>query len=96
MYVRTFVACYAMWDDAVGDAANLAWLPATMAELEQTTLGHYIAEADLLANHTRAPRSFTPANWQRLQEIRQAVDPAGIFATPLAPLASSIHNHNQK
>lgn len=87
MYARTFVACYAMWDDAADDAANLAWLPATIAELEQTTLGHYIAEADLLASDARAPRSYTPASWQRLHEIRQAVDPAGIFATPLTPPA---------
>lgn len=89
MYARTFVACYAMWDDAAGDAANLAWLPATIAALEQTTLGHYIAEADLLASDTRARRSFTPTSWDRLREIRRAVDPDGIFATYLARTAAT-------
>jgi FAD/FMN-containing dehydrogenase len=87
MYARTFVACYAMWDDASGDAANLAWLPATIAELEPATLGHYIAEADLLSRDARAPRSFTPASWDRLHEIRRSVDPDGIFATYLGPAA---------
>jgi FAD/FMN-containing dehydrogenase len=87
MYARTFVACYAMWDDASGDAANLAWLPATIAELEPATLGHYIAEADLLASDTRARRSFTSASWDRLHEIRRLVDPDGIFAAYLGPAA---------
>jgi FAD/FMN-containing dehydrogenase len=87
MYARTFVACYAMWDRPDDDATNLAWLPATIAELEPSATGHYIAEADLLASDTRARRSFTTASWQRLHEIRHAVDPDGIFATHLTPPA---------
>lgn len=87
MYARTFVACYAMWDDPAADAANLAWLPATIAELEPSALGHYIAEADLLAKATRAPRSFDATSWERLHEIRRRVDPDGLLVTYVAPAA---------
>jgi hypothetical protein len=85
MYARTFVACYAVWDDPAADAANLAWLPATMAELERTSTGHYIGEADLTASETRAARSFTDASWVRLHEVCRTADPDGIFAGFLAP-----------
>ena len=70
MYARTFVACYAMWDDPADDDANLAWLPSAMAELEGRATGHYVAEADLLAGDTRAARSFADSSWHRLQDIR--------------------------
>jgi FAD/FMN-containing dehydrogenase len=33
----------------------------------------------------RAPRSFTPANWQRLQQLRQKYDPEGLFFSYLGP-----------
>lgn len=85
MYARTFVACYAMWDDPAGDESNLAWLPSTMAQIQGTGTGHYVAEADLLAGTTRAPRSFTESSWDRLLELRRRVDPDGLFASYLSP-----------
>jgi FAD/FMN-containing dehydrogenase len=89
MYARTFVACYAMWDDPVDDAANLAWLPSTIAELEQTATGHYIAEADLLAHPSRTTGSYTAASWGRLHEVRRRLDPDQIFVTYLGPATES-------
>jgi FAD/FMN-containing dehydrogenase len=88
MYARTFVACYAMWEHASDDDANLAWLPLAMAELEATATGHYVAEADLLAAPSRATRSFAEPSWSRLERIRQQVDPAGRFVTYLHPPAA--------
>lgn len=82
---RAFVSCYAMWQDATDDAANLHWLPSTMAELEPLALGHYVAETDLPATASRAQRSFAEPNWQRLQELRRRFDPDGIFPTYLGP-----------
>jgi FAD/FMN-containing dehydrogenase len=87
MYARTFVACYAMWQNPSDDDANLSWLPSAMADLEGSASGHYVAEADLLASATRAPRSFDKPSWDRLQEIRRRVDPAGVFSTYLGPTA---------
>jgi FAD/FMN-containing dehydrogenase len=85
MYARTFAAVYAMWDDPTTDDANLAWLPSTMAELETTATGHYVAEADLLAGAARASKSFTADAWDRLQALRHRVDPDGTFASYLGP-----------
>jgi FAD/FMN-containing dehydrogenase len=95
MYARSFVACYAMWDAAADDAANLAWLPATIAELEPAATGHYIGEVDLLAGATRAPQSFTAPAWERLHDIRRRVDPDGVFVSYLAPPASGPRHPTQ-
>jgi FAD/FMN-containing dehydrogenase len=85
MYARTFVACYAMWQDPAADDANLTWLPSAMAQLDGVASGHYVAEADLLAADTRARRSFTVPTWDRLEDLRARVDPDGLFATFLGP-----------
>ena len=85
MVGRAFVACYAIWDDEAGDAANLRWLASAMSELEPPAIGHYVGEADLLAASTRAQRSYAPPNWDRLHELRRKVDPAGLFPSYLAP-----------
>jgi FAD/FMN-containing dehydrogenase len=85
MVGRAYVACYAIWEDEADDAANLRWLPSAMAELEPLAIGHYLAEADLLAADSRAQRSFAQPNWERLQELRRKVDPDAIFPSYLAP-----------
>jgi FAD/FMN-containing dehydrogenase len=76
-----YAACYAIWDDAADDAANRDWLAATMRALEPFGVGHYLGEADLDADASRARRSFTEPNWQRLQALRREYDPHGLFHT---------------
>jgi FAD/FMN-containing dehydrogenase len=99
MYARTFVACYAMWQDAAADDANLAWLPTAMAALDGSAAGYYVAEADLQADASRASRSFSAPTWERLQHLRDRVDPDDVFATYLGPPAvaaaapSRTHQH---
>ena len=85
MSARTFLACYAMWDDPSDDDANLAWLPSAMAGVEGGATGHYVAEADLQAGEPRAARSFAESNWHRLRDITSRLDPDGVFATYLGP-----------
>jgi FAD/FMN-containing dehydrogenase len=85
MVGRAFVSCYAMWEDEADDAPNLRWLPSLMGELEPLAIGHYLAETDLTAAHSRAERSFARPNWDRLQELRRDVDPEGVFASYLTP-----------
>ena len=85
MFARTFVACYAMWDDPFDDDANLAWLPSAMAGVERGATGHYVAEADLLASQTRAANSFAESSWRRLRDITDRLDPDGVFASYLGP-----------
>jgi FAD/FMN-containing dehydrogenase len=73
-----YAACYAIWDEASGDAANQTWLNETMAALAPFSVGHYVGEADLGAA-ARAQGSFSPSHWQRLQALRRHYDPQGLF-----------------
>jgi FAD/FMN-containing dehydrogenase len=83
MVGRSFVSCYAMWENEADDAANQRWLPSVMADLEPLAIGHYVAEADLLAAGSRAERSFARPNWDRLHELRRELDPEGLFPSYL-------------
>jgi hypothetical protein len=83
MVGRSFVSCYAMWEDEADDAANQRWLPSVMAELEPLAIGHYLAETDLTAAQTRAERSFAQPNWDRLHELRRELDPEDLFPSYL-------------
>ncbi len=85
MVERSFVSCYAMWENEADDAANQRWLPSVMANLEPLALGHYLAETDLTAADSRAERSFAQPNWDRLQELRRDVDSSGLFPSYLGP-----------
>jgi FAD/FMN-containing dehydrogenase len=85
MVGRSFVSCYAIWEDAADDAANLRWIPSAMSELEPLAIGHYLAETDLTAAASRAERSFAQPNWDRLRELRRGIDPQGLFPSYLAP-----------
>jgi len=80
---RTFLLCYAIWRDADDDAVNEEWLRNSVHAIEPRTVGHYVAEADLLAGASRSVRSFAPSNWQRLQDLRRRHDPDGLFHTYL-------------
>ncbi|MEV0151468.1 MULTISPECIES: FAD-binding oxidoreductase [unclassified Nonomuraea] len=80
---RSCVVPYAVWRDAAGDAANVGWLRGVMRAVEPLGSGHYIAEADLLADACRGRRSFTAGAWERLAAVRRRWDPDGVFAALL-------------
>jgi FAD/FMN-containing dehydrogenase len=76
---RIRVGCYSVWEHEADDDANLGWLRNAMATLAPFAVGHYIAETDLLADRSRAARSFSPATWERLTSLRQRLDPQSLF-----------------
>jgi len=82
---QSYVVPYAVWDDPRQDAANTAWLREAMARVEPHGTGHYIAETDLTAAPSRARRSFTADDWQRLRSLRARYDPDGVFQSYLSP-----------
>mgnify|MGYP003694170619 CR=1 FL=1 len=53
-----FAACYAVWKEAAGDAANGNWHRGAVSSLERLAIGHYVGETDLNVA-TRAERSYT-------------------------------------
>ncbi|MFF4230837.1 FAD-binding oxidoreductase [Streptomyces sp. NPDC001820] len=81
----SYVVPYAIWDDPAEDGINIRWLREAMSAVEPLGTGHYIAEADLTASPTRAERSFTTSDWQRLQTLRARYDPEGVFHSYLIP-----------
>jgi len=92
MVARTFVLPYAIWDDAADDDRNETWLREAVRSIEDRTVGHYVAEADLAAGPSRSTRSFAPENWERLGELKRRHDPENVFHTYLgleeAPMAT--------
>ena len=88
-----YLASYVLWEDAADDEANRRWLRSVMADLEPVTAGQYLGDSDLT---TRQVRFMADANWQRLQQIRAARDPEGLFVGYLAgPHGATNTNHWQ-
>jgi FAD/FMN-containing dehydrogenase len=79
---RTLVMAYAIWDDPAADEANRAWHAEVREQVEPISLGHFVNEADLDAAPGRLARCFTPANWERLVELRGKWDPDRLFHDP--------------
>ncbi len=82
---RTLVLAFATWDDAAADAVNHAWMAELTSALEAVSTGHFLGEADLTRHAERASRSFSKANWHRMDELRRKWDPDRLFHTYLSP-----------
>ncbi|MGP3923169.1 FAD-binding oxidoreductase [Streptomyces sp. 8N616] len=82
---ESYVVPYAIWDEPAGDDANFRWLRDAMRAVEPFGTGHYIAEADLTADASRAQRSYVPEDWERLRKVRAEYDPEGVFHSYLTP-----------
>ncbi|MFB6963453.1 FAD-binding oxidoreductase, partial [Streptomyces sp. NPDC056309] len=81
---ESYLVPYAVWTDPAHDDVNVHWLRDAMRAVEPFGTGHYIAEADLTADPSRARRSFTAADWQRLRSLRAEYDPQGLFFSYLS------------
>ncbi|MGW7487465.1 FAD-binding oxidoreductase [Streptomyces sp. NPDC054786] len=82
----SYLVCYAIWEDPAEDETHARWLRAAMGAADPHGDGfHFIAEADLEADAARARRSYAPATWDRLQEIKAQWDPDNLFHSYLAP-----------
>ncbi|GHG51960.1 FAD-binding oxidoreductase [Streptomyces griseocarneus] len=83
---ESYLVCYAVWTDPAADGTNARWLRDAMASADPSGRGgRYIAETDLEADASRARRSYAPADWERLQELKAAWDPENVFHSYLAP-----------
>ena len=79
MTADTLLLCHAIWKRPEEDTVNAAWHRETIAALDPFAVGHYVGESDIVAEPARAVRSFTNANWQRLQALRRQYDPDDLF-----------------
>jgi FAD/FMN-containing dehydrogenase len=76
---EALLICSAAWERSEDDEVNAAWHRATMAALDEYAVGHYIGETDIIADPRRAERSYSKANWNRLNKLREKYDPGGLF-----------------
>jgi FAD/FMN-containing dehydrogenase len=76
---RFYMAGYAQWEKAEDDLANEAWLETLFDEMEPFASGHYINEFDRETRASKTQSCFAPANWKRVQDLRQRHDPDGVF-----------------
>ena len=79
MTAQALLLCYAVWEREEDDPANAAWHSEAIAALDKFAVGHYVGESDIVTTALRAERSYAPANWKRLQLLREKYDPSGLF-----------------
>jgi FAD/FMN-containing dehydrogenase len=73
---ETYIALYAVWEDPAEDGANRAWVRERMGEMEGLASGIQLADENL---GERPARFASDANMARLDEVRAAYDPEGLF-----------------
>jgi FAD/FMN-containing dehydrogenase len=78
------VNLYATWTEPEDDGPNVEWVRRSISGLSPWIGGHYVGESDLLAQPDRIRKSFSPANWERLQRVLSEYDPDGRLHTFLA------------
>jgi FAD/FMN-containing dehydrogenase len=79
MSARIYGGPWTMWTEPSQDASNMEWHAGCVDRLKPLRVGHYIGESDTVAHSDYARNSFSEANWQRLEELRQRFDPDGVF-----------------
>jgi FAD/FMN-containing dehydrogenase len=73
---ETYIALYAVWQDAEKDPANIEWATGNMRALEHLASGIQLADENL----GRRPATFVTAEkLSRLDRIREKHDPDGLF-----------------
>jgi FAD/FMN-containing dehydrogenase len=78
----TYIACYAVWQDAAEDGANEAWATERMRELEPLASGIQLADENLAR---RPARFLSDASARRMRELRERHDPEARFHSWMTP-----------
>ena len=79
MAARVYSGLWTQWKDAADDAVNQEWHRRSCEILKPYACGRYLGESDIVDDHSRAEQAFSPANWQRLRQLRTKYDPEGLF-----------------
>ncbi|WP_416984844.1 FAD-binding oxidoreductase [Streptomyces sp. T028] len=85
-----YCATYVVHDDPARDGELRAWLDSAMAAMQPVTAGQYLGDSDFTV---RQLRFMGDAQWRRLQGIRAARDPKGVFAGYLSSDTVTNTNH---
>jgi FAD/FMN-containing dehydrogenase len=91
LQTEIYLASYVLWEDPAEDEQHLAWLAGAMADLEPVTVGQYLGDSDL---SRRQVKFMSDEAWARLQEIRAARDPEGLFVGYLAGESGALNRNH--
>lgn len=89
MQSEIYCAVYVVHDEPERDGELRAWLDGAMAAMQPVTVGQYLGDSDFTV---RQLRFMGDEQWRRLNEIRAARDPRGLFAGYLS--AGTVTNTN--
>ena len=90
MQTDLYYAAYVVHEDEADDALTRDWLNTTMRSLEPVTAGCYLGDSDF----TRRPQQFmSDESFARLQEIRAARDPHGVFPSYLVADGATLNEN---
>ena len=73
---ETYIALYAVWQDPADDRANIDWATGNMGAMESLASGIQLADENL---GRRPARFVSEENLERLDRVRRARDPEGLF-----------------
>ncbi len=94
MQSEVYCALYTVSNDADTDTTTREWTDTQMRRLEPITAGQYLGDSDLT---NRQVKFMSDENFARLQQIRSAYDPDGLFVDYLTLDAATINrNHWQQ
>jgi len=79
MNAKVYGGPWTMWKDAADDEANSKWHAELCEAVRPFNVGYYIGETDSVIRPATAVQAFSPANWQRLADLRDKHDPDGLF-----------------
>lgn len=74
-----FIGCYGIWDEEKDDPQIFSWLQDFLPLIDPFAVGHYVNEIEGRGHPERYRKCFSTANWDRLQKLREAYDPNGVF-----------------
>jgi len=77
--VRWITHPFAVWDDAAGDDANIAWARAFRRDIAKHTTGGIYLNFIGDEGQDRVRAAYGPANYARLASIKAAYDPDNVF-----------------
>jgi FAD/FMN-containing dehydrogenase len=87
---NVYLATYVIYQDAADDERYRGWVHDGMAELAHLGVGVYLGDTDFTK---RGDRFMSDRNYGRLQEIRAARDPDGMFCSYLAGPGVELNQH---
>jgi FAD/FMN-containing dehydrogenase len=88
---NVYLATYAIYADPADDDRYRRWVHERTADLARHGSGVYLGDTDFTR---RQDRFLSPANYRRLEEIRAARDPSGLFEAYLTADRAGLNIHD--